>query len=144
MLLSQSYFFILLFNMKFKLETCDIYIAEKKILENVSLSIKEGTFLRIKGKNGAGKTVLLNTLLGINKQVEGQIAIAYQKTQICYITDTPFFFDDEKVSEVLLTLAFFYKQKDALFEQYCQQIDLDIATIKHKKIHELSKGMKKN
>jgi len=46
-----------------------------KILEDVSLHVKEKEFLAIIGPNGGGKSTLLKLLLGINKPKNGQILI---------------------------------------------------------------------
>lgn len=129
--------------MKFELSNSNIDIAEKRVLTNVSLSIKEREFLRIKGKNGSGKTILMNTLLGINRSVTGEVHIEYKKEDICYISDTPFFFEDERINEIVLTFTYFYKEKYANFEDYCSLLDLPLDEIKNKKVYELSKGMRK-
>ena len=51
------------------------YSKEKKVLENVSFSIKQGEILTILGPNGAGKTTLLNCLLANNKRYRGKICL---------------------------------------------------------------------
>ncbi|MCT4619527.1 MAG: ATP-binding cassette domain-containing protein [Marinisporobacter sp.] len=50
-------------------------IKNKEItaLDNISLSIKEGTFVTIVGKSGCGKTTLLKILSGLEKKTEGEI-----------------------------------------------------------------------
>lgn len=46
-----------------------------KILDNISLEVRDGNSLLIVGKNGAGKTTLLRMLLGIYKLDKGEIQI---------------------------------------------------------------------
>ena len=41
--------------------------TEKKILDNISLSLRKGEVLCILGPNGAGKTTLLSILTGLLK-----------------------------------------------------------------------------
>lgn len=47
----------------------------KLVLSNVSFSLRRGEILGVLGKNGAGKTVLVNTLLGLIKPDFGEIKI---------------------------------------------------------------------
>ncbi|MFH1158007.1 MAG: ATP-binding cassette domain-containing protein [Pseudomonadota bacterium] len=45
----------------------------KRILEDISLTIKTGEFVTVIGPNGAGKTVLLHALMGLMKPDEGSV-----------------------------------------------------------------------
>ncbi len=49
--------------------------SEKKVLENLSLEVKENEILSLLGPNGCGKTTLLNILSGLTRQDEGNIYI---------------------------------------------------------------------
>ncbi len=49
--------------------------AEKKIIQNLSLEVKNQEILSLLGPNGCGKTTLLNILSGLTKQDEGNIYI---------------------------------------------------------------------
>ncbi|MCK5727255.1 MAG: zinc ABC transporter ATP-binding protein ZnuC [Thiotrichaceae bacterium] len=60
-------------NILTSLENISLSIAGKKILDNVSLTIKSGQIVTIIGPNGAGKTSLLNVFLGLQKAQEGTI-----------------------------------------------------------------------
>jgi len=135
--------FHLVADMNIKLNNCTIYMKDEVILEDVFLDIDNGIFLRIKGENGSGKTVLLNTILGLNKNTSGSISRKYDKADLCYISDTPFFFDDEKVEEVIWTLAKFYSSTYKVLEDISSTLNLNLASIKKKKIYELSKGTRK-
>jgi ABC-type Fe3+/spermidine/putrescine transport system ATPase subunit len=48
---------------------------EKKVLENLSLEVKDQEILSLLGPNGCGKTTLLNILSGLTRQDEGNIFI---------------------------------------------------------------------
>ena len=45
---------------------------EKKVLDNVSLSLKEGEIFGLVGLNGAGKTTLMKIILNLLKQNSGE------------------------------------------------------------------------
>ena len=47
--------------------------GRKDILKDVSLQVKDGTFLVITGPNGGGKTTLAKTIMGLNEATSGQI-----------------------------------------------------------------------
>ena len=50
-------------------------LNQQPILEDLSFSIVEPSFVAVVGPNGAGKTTLLKTMLGIIKPVEGEIRV---------------------------------------------------------------------
>ena len=50
-------------------------LKEKKVLENLSLEVKNGEIISLLGPNGCGKTTLLNILSGLTRQDEGNIYI---------------------------------------------------------------------
>ncbi|MDP2983452.1 MAG: ABC transporter ATP-binding protein [Candidatus Latescibacter sp.] len=51
-------------------------IGDKRILFDVSLSVKEGEFLSVIGPNGAGKSTLIKCLIRINTGGKGEISLA--------------------------------------------------------------------
>jgi phospholipid/cholesterol/gamma-HCH transport system ATP-binding protein len=52
-----------------------IFIEDKKILDNINLEINKGETFVILGESGAGKSVLLKTIVGLIKPTEGEIFI---------------------------------------------------------------------
>lgn len=51
------------------------YFGKRKVLSNVSLTVKEGEVLGFLGPNGAGKTTAIKIMLGLLKADEGEIFI---------------------------------------------------------------------
>lgn len=51
------------------------YYGKKKIYENLNLSIQEGSVFGILGKNGVGKSTLINILMGYIKPKSGECLI---------------------------------------------------------------------
>ena len=49
--------------------------GEAVVLHNVSLSLKAGETLALLGRNGTGKTTLINTLAGATRQHAGSISL---------------------------------------------------------------------
>jgi zinc transport system ATP-binding protein len=58
-----------------RLENVYVYFNQSAVLEDVSLSIKEDSFLAIIGPNGGGKTTLLKVILGLVKPDSGNVTV---------------------------------------------------------------------
>ncbi|MCT4596109.1 MAG: ABC transporter ATP-binding protein [Anaeromicrobium sp.] len=56
-----------------KIENVSKYYGDDLVLENVSMSIKKGSFVSILGPSGCGKTTLLKIISGIEKVYKGKI-----------------------------------------------------------------------
>ena len=52
--------------------------GEAVVLQDVSLALDEGQTLALLGRNGTGKTTLLNTLVGVTRRHAGRITLAGQ------------------------------------------------------------------
>lgn len=57
------------------LDNICLSFSEKRILENVSLSVKKGEKIAIVGRNGAGKSTLMKIIAGIVQPDDGEIKI---------------------------------------------------------------------
>ncbi|MEL7505248.1 MAG: ABC transporter ATP-binding protein [Cyanobacteria bacterium J06554_6] len=49
--------------------------AERRVLDDLSMGFKEGTFVVLLGQSGSGKSTLLNLISGIEKPTSGQVLI---------------------------------------------------------------------
>ncbi len=56
-----------------KAQNIGLYINQRQILDNVSLSIKPGEILTLIGPNGSGKTSLVRVLLGLITADQGEL-----------------------------------------------------------------------
>ena len=56
-----------------EIKNLTVKLADNTILEDISFKILPNKLLIILGESGAGKTVLIKTLIGLNKDYSGQI-----------------------------------------------------------------------
>lgn len=78
--------------------------TEKKLLENVSLTISTGEKIGIVGVNGTGKSTLLKILAGETEPSAGTISLA-KNTTISYLSQNPVF--DDKLTAIEYVLSGF-------------------------------------
>jgi len=52
-----------------------VRLSGREVLDNITLSLKEGVFLGVVGPNGGGKTTLLRVILGLIRPHSGEIRI---------------------------------------------------------------------
>ena len=57
------------------LQNVQLLLGGKTILQDITINIREGSFIAILGPNGAGKSTLLKLLLGLYKPSSGKIRI---------------------------------------------------------------------
>jgi len=99
------------------IKNVNVGFNNKKVLNNVSISIESNDFIGIIGPNGGGKTTLIKTILGLKNVWSGSIKKYIHQSEIGYLPQfTPF---DKKfpimVSDVVLSgLA----GKKGLFKRY--------------------------
>ena len=60
-------------NNKLEIKKLNSFYGSSHILKNISFSLEENKVLSIVGKNGMGKTTLLNSIMGIVEKIEGTI-----------------------------------------------------------------------
>ena len=58
--------------MKIEIKNLSKAFGEKKVLNNLNLTVKEGERIALMGKSGSGKTTLINCILGL-EDCEGEI-----------------------------------------------------------------------
>lgn len=67
-------------NTVLKVENLDVGYKRHCVLEKLSFTCSEGEIIGIVGKNGLGKTTLLRTICGLQKEMGGSIVINGRKT----------------------------------------------------------------
>ena len=123
--------------------------SDKQVLENVSVSIPEGTVYGLLGPNGAGKTTLLRIINRIIAPDSGTITFKGQPLNashvnyIGYLPEERGLYRKMKVGEQALYLSQLkgMSKNDAVNQLKYWFKRLEIASWWDKKVEELSKGM---
>ena len=129
------------------------YKAGKRVIDNLTLSVREGDIYAFVGRNGAGKTTTIKSIVGINHITDGDITlndvsitkdpIRYKK-MISYVPDTPILYEYLTGIQYLNFLAdiydLTYKQREERIEEYAKKFELfeDLGNL----ISSYSHGMK--
>ncbi|MCL1695658.1 MULTISPECIES: ABC transporter ATP-binding protein [unclassified Lysinibacillus] len=123
---------------------------DKKVLMNINLNIQPGEIVSLLGPSGCGKTTLLNIILGLTQQTNGQLLYNGQDISNQSMRDRGFniVFQDFALFPHLNAydnIVYGLKNiKEAMSKMEVQEyIDfLELTPHLHKKIHELSGGQK--
>lgn len=123
------------------------FIGQKKILENVNLSLNEGSVMGLVGINGAGKTTLLRLISGVYTATEGEILCDGEsmkeesaRSKIFFLPDDPYYTIHTTGRSLYQMYKVFYPKMDyEVFDRYMTEFDLD----EKKPIRNFSKGMRR-
>lgn len=90
----------------------DLFLTDKKILDDVSIEIKKNTTVALVGKSGSGKTTIVDLILGIHSANKGHVAIDGVNTKdinmskfrdkIGYVTQEPMIVNDTILNNIVL------------------------------------------
>lgn len=129
------------------------YKKGKRVIDKLSLSVKEGDIYAFVGRNGAGKTTTIKSIVGINHITEGDITLnnisilkdpIKYKEHIAYIPDNPILYEHLTGIQYLNFLAdmfdMTYKKREEKIEEYAHKFELynDLGNL----ISSYSHGMK--
>lgn len=126
------------------------YYATQKAVDDVSLSIKQGSIFGLLGPNGAGKTTLLRMITGIFFPDEGELILDGKKfnpitdnVNIGYMPEERGLYKKMKIGEQAIYLAQLkgLSKKDAMVKIKYWFTRLGMESWWNKKVDDLSKGM---
>lgn len=113
------------------------YIKGKKVIDNLSLSVKEGDIYAFVGRNGAGKTTTIKSIVGINHITSGDILLndisvqkdpVKYKKMISYVPDNPILYEHLTGIQYLNFVAdmydMTYKEREAKIVEYAKKFEL--------------------
>jgi len=127
---------------------CKSY-EEKKAVDNLSLSVPQGSIYGIIGPNGAGKTTTIRMIMNIIAPDSGDILIQGEKptgefrNRVGYLPEERGLYKKMSLNEIITFLAeiknFPRKKTAELMDGWLEKMSL--LDYKDKKVEELSKGM---
>lgn len=117
-------------------------------LQNVSFSLEEGFIMGFIGRNGAGKSTTLKSILNLMKNDGGEITLCGLsmpkneieiKNQVGYVFGGVDFYPEAKISSITnVTKSFYHEWNDERYKELCERFEID----QNKKFKQLSAGMK--
>ncbi|MCR6856482.1 ABC transporter ATP-binding protein [Paenibacillus jamilae] len=126
------------------------FYGKQKVLENITLSIKEGEVVGLVGPNGAGKSTLMKIIVGLIRKYDGSVyvdgenileEINKDRKRVGCIIESPGFYPNLSGYDNLL---YFSKISGCSSEEEIYEI-INLLAIKdfiHKKVKQYSLGMK--
>lgn len=138
-------------------KTVKIKGGEKRITNDVSISIEPGEFVAIVGGSGAGKTTLLNCLSGMTDFTSGDVLINGEsilhnsrsiRSIIGYVPQNDIVYDNLTLERMLLHSARLRMPKDTSKQEIIDKINetlemVELSDHRHTLISRLSGGQKK-
>ena len=120
---------------------------DKKVLDNLNISIEDGTVCGLIGINGAGKSTLLRLISGVYSQDLGIVEVGGEcvfenekiKKDIIYVSDDPYFPFSSTIKSLKVFYSSFYNLNEDLYQKYLSMFNLKENAL----ISSFSKGMKR-
>ena len=130
-----------------KINSINKSFGEKKVLNDLSLEIKEGSIFGLVGVNGAGKSTLLRCISGIYQGESGNVEFNGEDTyknekirkDIFFVTDDPYFPLASSIRSLKEFYASYYPIDEEAYYKTLRMFGLD----ENKQISSFSKGMKR-
>lgn len=126
--------------------------GEKKILNEVCLSVPKGSIFGFIGQNGAGKTTTMKMILGLLKVDKGQITVCGEKVSfgqnttnqyIGYLPDVPEFYNFMTPREYLMLCGSITgMSKKMAMERVEELLEMVGLSLEKRRIRGFSRGMK--
>ena len=129
-----------------KIEGLHFSYGKKHVLKGVDLEVPKGSIFGFLGRNGAGKTTAIKTLLGLQKPQAGRCVVggldSVTKTleirrRIGFMAEDQQMYGWMKVSRIIKWVAGFYSDWDQKFTDELAEV---LRLPKNTKVKELSKG----
>ena len=124
--------------------------GQKKVVNNLSLTIKKGAVFGFLGPNGAGKTTTIKMIVGLTRPDFGRVTIggespdhALTREIIGFMPEAPYFYDHLTGLEFLQFCSQLFSPPSYTQEHYTQILKkIGIYEARNQMIRTYSKGMK--
>lgn len=121
--------------------------AEKEVLKNLDLKVKEGSIFGLVGINGAGKSTLLRCVAGIYQCDQGNVEFNDEDTylnekirkDIFLVNDDPYYPMASSIKSLKEFYGSYYELDEEAYRKNLELFNLD----ENKHINSFSKGMKR-
>jgi len=115
------------------------YIGDSAILKNIHFTVEAHELVGLIGPNGAGKSSTIKAILGILKNVKGQIDVPMYS----YIPERPIFYDRLTLWEHIEFLLSTLKVNEQTYFQKAESllVEFNMTHVKHHYPDHFSKGM---
>ncbi|MEJ8304896.1 ABC transporter ATP-binding protein [Saccharibacillus sacchari] len=121
--------------------------GEKKVVDDISLTVRSGEAFGLLGGNGAGKTTTIRSVLGLLEHEHGEVLwngkpFLTHRPSVGYLPEERGLYPKETVSEQLIYLARLEGMKKTAAQSALKRWleRLGIAEHEHKRVEQLSKG----
>lgn len=115
---------------------------EKMVLDNVSFVIGQNENIALLGRNGAGKSTIVKSILGLTKIDSGEIKKCIEKKDINVMLQEDNLLKNLKVIEQIKICSYMHKEKNYQnFENLYELFSME--QVKNKLISELSGGQRR-
>lgn len=120
----------------------------KKVLDDMTWEVPQGSIFGLVGPNGAGKSTILRLISGVLLPNQGEITIAGQnvynnpsvKKKILFVPDDPYFLPQSTMKEMRKFYEIFYPSfKESMYRKLLNNFPIN----ENEKISNFSKGMKR-
>ncbi len=102
-----------------EIRSLEVVLSQRQILDDISLTLKKGDLMWLRGRNGAGKSTLMRALVGL-LTYRGEVFIKGEppytlkaKSKFIYVPDEALLYDDLSLSEHARFSSMSYFQGDA-------------------------------
>jgi len=135
------------------IENVTTTIDGKKLIQDISFTLKKGEVIALIGHNGAGKSTLMKTIMRMLEKESGSISIKQYnqddhfltyKKHISYLPEEPLLLTELTVMQHFQLYAMSYDMEKAVFEKRLDELinEFDLTDKLQAYPEELSKGMR--
>lgn len=119
------------------------YEGRQGVIREIAFSVRAGELVGLIGPNGAGKSTTIKAILGLLKDVRGEVGFAGGVPSYAYIPEQPILYEELTLWEHLRLAAAAFEMSEAEFEERGTRLlrKFRLEEVKHHLPSSFSKGM---